>query len=84
MVLAVRILGLQRKTKPKHTEPFNYYSDAFWGLWHLINKGFLNDTREFDQYIAWYNSGNMQQPHRGGPNEIYVKENGREELPLNQ
>ncbi len=32
MVLAVRILGLQRKTKPS-TQALNYYSVRFWGLW---------------------------------------------------
>lgn len=39
----------------------------------LINKGFLNDTREFDQYIAYGTiRGNMQQIHirGGGPNEV--------------
>lgn len=39
----------------------------------FINKGFLNDTREFDQYIRYGTiRGNMQQLHirGGGPNEV--------------
>lgn len=39
----------------------------------LINKGFMNDTREFDQYIRYGTiRGNMQQIHirGGGPNEV--------------
>ncbi len=39
----------------------------------LIQRGFLNDTREFDQYIAYgANWGIMQQIHirGGGPNEV--------------
>ncbi len=48
----------------------------------LINKGFLNDTREFDQYIAYgATRGNMQQIHPRRRTERGC-ENGREN-PLN-
>ncbi len=43
------ILGLQREDQTKHADAFsNYYSDALSDFDILINKGFLNDTREFD------------------------------------
>ncbi len=52
MVLAVRIFGLTTEPKPSATWtlsiiiPMRFEDLTFWLM------GFLNDTREFDQYIA--------------------------------
>ncbi len=66
MVLAVWILGLQRKTKTANADALYYYLMRFEDFDILINKGFLNDTREFDQYIAYGTPDNMQQIHIRG------------------
>ncbi len=58
MVIAVRILGLQRKTKTKHADALSIIIPMrFEDFDILINKVHLNDTREFDPvYCLQYNS----------------------------
>ncbi len=53
MVLAVRILGLTEDQNQARERFPIIIPMRFEDFDILINKGFLNDTREFDQYIAY-------------------------------